>query len=153
MEKQAFPNKRAKQEKHAVTAKPAAKRRPRWPACGSPFPSRRAGFRYKATAWFYLQFRLFPSVLWITSKKIVWFFLKICEHTFDFFSLRVYNRRMHLKRGWYNWIRELIYDLIWKIRIEKPWSDTIEIAASWKLPRRYPERKSRGGVVIFKGIT
>ena len=43
----------------------------------------------------------FLSVLCITPK-ISLIFLKICEHMFDFFSLRVYNRHMHLKRGRYN---------------------------------------------------
>ena len=74
---------------------------------------------------------------------------------FDFLRKRLYNTRMHLKRGLVQLNKrvDLWFDWVSKIRIEKPWSDTIEIAASWKKPRRYPERKSRGGVVIFKGIT
>ena len=46
-------------------------------------------------------FVCYPALFfWLVdnSKKLL-FFLKICEHMFDFFFSKVYNTRMHLKRG------------------------------------------------------
>lgn len=98
MEKWPFPNKRAKQRKNALTAKPAAKKASALIRLRIAFFLAAGGLFCKAMAYFCLLSRSFPFGLWITSEKFFYFYKK-CEHMFDFFFCGVYNTRMHLKRG------------------------------------------------------